>query len=244
MDTYDIAAYGQRHAGIYDDLYSSYEQTTIETLNELAGTGPALELGIGSGRIAIPLANKGVVVQGIDASPAMVSKLHAKPGGHQIQVSIGDFASVEVDGVFPLIFVVFNTFFALPSQQEQLRCFRNVARHLGRDGAFLLEAFVPDVTRFNRGQTISMTKMTTDLVVLDIAEHDPLRQRITSCHIFLTEKGTQIYPDQLRYAWPSELDLMAELAGLKLRWRWSNWHRDSFTAKSEKHISVYERASM
>ena len=243
MDTYDFAAYGQRHADIYDDLYSSYEQAAIDTLAELAGTGPALELGIGTGRIALPLSNKAVAVQGIDASPAMISKLRGKPGSEMIQVSIGNFADVKVEGGFPLIFVVFNTFFALLSQKEQVRCFRNVSKHLTKEGVFLLEAFVPDLTRYSRGQSVSATKVASECVVLDVAEHDPLQQRIISHHLFITGEGVKIYPDQLRYAWPSELDLMAELAGLKLRWRWSSWQRESFTAESEKHISVYERAS-
>jgi hypothetical protein len=243
MDTYDITSYGQRCASIYDDLYSSYEQAAIDTLTELAGTGPALELGVGTGRIAIPLSNTGVTVYGIDASPAMVSKLRAKSGGDNIRVSIGNFADVEIEGEFPLIFVMFNTFFALTTQEEQVRCFRNVAKHLSRDGVFVLEVFVPDMTRFNRGQNVSATRVTSEHISLDVAEHDPISQRVNSHHVFISGEGIRLYPVQIRYAWPSELDLMAQLAGLRLRWRWSGWQRERFTARSEKHISVYERAS-
>jgi SAM-dependent methyltransferase len=243
MNTYDIATYGERIADIYDDLHSSYEEAAISTLTQLAGNGPVLELGIGTGRIALPLAKSGLELHGIDASAAMVSKLRAKPSGDSIPVTLGDFAGVKVDGEFSLIFVVFNTFFALFSQEEQVRCFRNVAKHLSKDGVFLLEVFVPDMTRFDRGQNVSATKVTSEYVSLDVAEHDPIQQRVNSHHLFITGEGIKLYPVQIRYAWPSELDLMAELAGLKLKWRWSGWQRESFTARSEKHISVYERAS-
>lgn len=242
MDTYDISTYGQRCADIYDDLYSSFKQATIDTLAELAGKGPALELGIGTGRIALPLASRGVTVHGIDASPAMLSRLSAKPGGENIQISIGNFADVEIEGEFSLVYVVFNTFFLLLSQEEQVRCFRNVAKHLSGEGVFVLDAFVPDMTRFVRGQNVSATKVTSEYVSLDVAEHDPVQQRVNSYHLFITGEGIRLYPVQIRYAWPSELDLMAELAGLKLKWRWSGWQRESFTDKSEKHISVYEKA--
>jgi SAM-dependent methyltransferase len=243
MDTYDIAAYGDRIADIYDELHTSYEEAAISALAQIAGNGPVLELGIGTGRIALPLANSGLEVHGIDASAAMISRLRAKPGGDSISVTLGDFADVQADREFSLIFVVFNTFFLLLSQKEQVRCFCNVANHLSKDGVFLLEAFVPDMTRFDRGQNVSATKVTSEHVRLDVAEHDPVEQRVNSHHVFITGEGIKLYPVQIRYAWPSELDLMAELAGLKLRWRWGGWQRESFTARSEKHISVYGRAS-
>jgi SAM-dependent methyltransferase len=242
-DTYDISSYGQRCASIYDDLYSSYDQAAIDTLTELAGAGPALELGVGTGRIAIPLAKSGVTVHGIDASQAMVSMLRAKSGSENIQVSIGNFADVEIEGEFPLVFVVFNTFFALLSQEEQVRCFRNVAKHLSREGVFVLEVFVPDMTRFNRGQNVSATKVASEYVRIDVAEHDPIEQRVNSQQVLISGEGIRLYPVQIRYAWPSEMDLMGQLAGLRLRWRWSGWQREVYTARSEKHISVYERAS-
>ena len=238
-----MATYGERIADIYDQLHTSYEEAAISTLTQLAGNGPVLELGIGTGRIALPLAESGLPVHGIDASAAMVSKLRAKPGGGDIPVTMGNFADVNVDGEFSLVFVVFNTFFLLLSQKEQLRCFRNVANHLSQDGVFLLEAFVPDMTRFDRGQNVSATNVTTESVRLDVSEHNPLEQRVNSHHLSITKDGIKLCPIQIRYAWPSELDLMAELAGLRLKWRWGGWQRESFTARSEKHISVYEKAS-
>jgi hypothetical protein len=171
----------------------------------------------------------------------MISKLRAKPGGDRITVTTGNFADVDTDGEFSLVFVVFNTFFLLLSQSEQVRCFRNVARRLSKDGVFLLEAFVPDMTRFDGGQNVSATTVTAESVRLDVSEHDAIEQRVNSHHLFITEGGIKLYPIQIRYAWPSELDLMAELAGLRLRWRWSGWQRESFTEKSQKHISVYEK---
>ena len=158
MDTYDISTYGERIAEIYDELHTSYDAAAVSTLTQLAGNGRVLELGIGTGRIALPLAKAGLEVHGIDASAAMISKLRAKPGGDSIAVTLGDFADVKVDGEFSLIFVVFNTFFVLRSQEEQVRCFRNVAKRLGKDGVFLLEAFVPDMTRFDREQNVSATQ--------------------------------------------------------------------------------------
>ena len=243
MNTYDITTYGERIAEIYDQLHSSYDEAAISTLSQLAGNGPVLELGIGTGRIALPLAKSGLEVFGIDASVAMISKLRAKPGGDSISVTMGDFADVEIAREFSLIFIVFNTFFVLLSQEEQVRCFRNIAKHLSKDGMFLLEAFVPDMRRFDRGQNVSVTKVTSEYVRLDVGEHDPIKQRVNSHHLFISGEGIKLYPVQIRYAWPSELDLMAELAGLKLKWRWSGWQREDFTARSEKHISVYEKAS-
>jgi SAM-dependent methyltransferase len=243
MSTYDTATYGERIAEIYDQLHTSYEEAAISTLTQLAGSGRVLELGIGTGRIALPLAKSGLPVHGIDASEAMISKLRAKPGGDRITVTTGNFADVEIEGEFSLVFIVFNTFFLLLSQSEQVRCFRNVARRLSKDGVFLLEAFVPDMTRFDRGQNVNATKVTAESVRLDVSEHDAIEQRVNSHHLFITEEGIKLYPIQIRYAWPSELDLMAELAGLRLKWRWSGWQRESFTEKSQKHISVYEKTS-
>ena len=243
MDTYDIETYGERIADIYDQLHSSYDDDAISTLTQLAGNGPVLELGIGTGRLALPLAKSGIEVHGIDSSAAMVSKLRAKPGGDSIHVTMGDFADVDADGEFSLVFVVFNTFFLLLSQKEQTRCFGNVAKRLSKDGVFLMEAFVPDMTRFDRGQNVSATDVTREYVRLDVSEHEPIEQRVNSHHLFITGEGVKLYPVQIRYAWPSELDLMAELAGLRLRWRWGGWRRESFTGRCDKHISVYERVS-
>ena len=213
----------------------------MRALATLAGGGRALELGIGTGRVALPLAEQGVAVHGIDASEAMVAKLRADPGGADIPVTLGDFGHVAVDGTFTLIFAVFNTFFALTTQEAQVRCFRRVAERLADGGVFLIEVFVPDPARFVRGQGVGVTSLDTDRVTLEVARHDALQQRVYSQHLVLTESGTRFYAVQIRYAWPSELDLMARLAGLRLSERWSDWSGAPFTTASTRHISLYER---
>jgi SAM-dependent methyltransferase len=240
---YDASTYGDRMAEVYDEWFAvpSDTEDTVGFLSDLAGPGPVLELGIGTGRIALPLAQKGYEVHGIDASETMVKKLKSKAGGEDIPVTIGDFAEVDVEGAFSLVYVVFNTLFALLSQDDQVRCFSNVARRLREGGVFAIEAFVPDMTRWDRDQRVEAQLVEKDSVVLGAAIHDPVVQRITSNHLLVSEKGVKMYPVRLRYAWPSELDLMARLAGLRLRERWGGWHREPFTASSAKHISVYER---
>jgi SAM-dependent methyltransferase len=236
---YDAATYGERVAGVYDEWYDSVEETAITTLVNLARNGRVLELGIGTGRFALPLKEKGIDIHGIDASESMVSRLRAKSGGGSIPVTIGNFADVEIEGKFSLIFVVFNTFFGLLSQEEQVRCFQNVSKHLDTKGVFLIEAFIPDLTRFNKGQCVRATTVSTDQVKLEISCHDIAQQQVTSQHVVMTEHGTQLFPIQIRYAWPAELDLMAQLAGMRLRSRWGGWRREPFTSQSKKHISVY-----
>lgn len=239
MEDYDERTYGDRIAGAYDELYSEFDEKSISTLAELAQGGPALELGIGTGRIALPLRQKGVEVHGIDASKAMVEKLRAKPGGEDIPVTLGDFGEVAVEGQFSLIYVVFNTFFGLLTQDDQIRCFKNVAQHLSPGGVFLMEVFVPDMSRFTDRQTFRVVAIDENRVRLEASQHDPVNQQVSSRHVHLSEKGVQLYPVKLRYAWPSELDLMARLAGLELRHRWGDWDQSEFTADSGKHISVY-----
>lgn len=242
MDTYKEDSYGERVAGVYDDWYAEYDDNTLVTLRELAQGGRVLELGVGTGRIALPLQRSGVEVHGIDASEAMVAKLRAKPGGESITVRLDNFADVAVEGQFSLIYVLFNTFFALLTQDEQVRCFENVARHLSADGDFVIEAFVPDLTRFDGRQTVRAIRVGNDEVRLDASQLDPVSQQVMSQHIVLTEKGVRLYPVKLRYAWPTELDLMAQLAGLQLRHRWNSWKRTPFSEDSNKHISVYRHA--
>lgn len=239
MEDYQEATYGDRIAGVYDELYSQLDEKSIDILAELARGGPALELGIGTGRIALPLREKGVKVHGIDASEAMLEKLRAKPGGQKIPVTLGDFGKVAVDGQFSLIYVVFNTFYALLSQDAQIDCFMNVADHLDPQGVFVLEVFVPDLTRFTDQQTFRTINLDQDRIQLEASRHDPVSQQVISQHIFITSEGIRHYPVKLRYAWPSELDLMARLAGLELQHRWGDWDRSDFTADSRKHISVY-----
>jgi SAM-dependent methyltransferase len=245
MNAYDITTYGERMAEVYDQWPCLPQNTDaiVACLTRLAGGGPILELGIGTGRIALPLAQRGLQVHGIDASPAMVAQLRAKPGGEDIPVSIGNFADVAVEGRFTLIFVVFNTFFGLLSQDDQVRCFLGVAQHLADDGVFVIEAFVPDLGRYDRGQRVAAVEVETDRIRLEASLHDPVQQRVMSQHVVLSEQGIRLYPVQVRYAWPSELDLMARLAGLQLRDRWAGWAQEPFTATSGNHVSVYSRAT-
>lgn len=242
MQGYGPSTYGDRIADVYDEGFSPEDtERVVDCLASLAGSGPCLELGIGTGRIALPLAQRGLEVHGIDASEAMVAGLRAKPGGEAIAVSMGNFADVGVEGRFSLIFVVFNTLFALASQEEQVRCFANVANHLADGGLFVIEAFVPDLTRFTLGQHTHTRWVDVDRVLFEVARLDPVEQQVASQHIVVTEAGVRLYPVKIRYAWPSELDLMARLAGLWLRERWEGWGREPFTASSTKHISVYGR---
>lgn len=243
MDSYQDDTYGERIAGVYDAWYGKYDEAAIQTLAGLARGRRALELGIGTGRIALPLQQKGVEVHGIDASQAMVAQLRRKPGGERIPVTFGNFADLAVEGQFFLIYVPFNTFYALLEQEEQVRCFQNAAAHLTPDGVFVIEAFVPDLARYSTGrQTMRVISQDTDELRFDASTLDPLRQQISSQHVLLSEKGVQLYPAKLRFVWPSEMDLMARLAGMRLRVRWGSWAQEAFTAESSRHISVYERA--
>jgi SAM-dependent methyltransferase len=244
MDEYGASTYGDRIADIYDERYAevfgSDLAATVAILKEIAGDGAALELGIGTGRIAIPLAEAGVRVQGIDASEAMVGRLHAKRGGSAIPVMMGDFRDFTIDERFRLVYVVFNTFFGLLTQEDQVSCFRSVARHLTDEGVFAMEAFVPDATRWDRGQRVSATRVELDEVEIEVSMHDSLAQRTHSHHLIVREDGVRLYPVRIRYAYPSELDLMARLAGMRLRERWADWDRSPLAATSQKHISVWE----
>jgi SAM-dependent methyltransferase len=247
MAEYGPATYGDRIAAFYDRFVEPTVGATtaaaVEFLAPLATGGHALELGIGTGRIALPLADRGVDVHGIDASTAMLERLKSKPGGAEVPVTIGDFATLEqVDGQFDLIYVVFNTFFALLDQELQITCFQSVAKHLTVDGAFVIEAFVPDPARFDRGQRVGATRVETDRLQLDVSRLDPVSQRVTSQHVLIGAEGIVLLPVQLRYAWPSELDLMARLAGLRLRDRFGGWRREPFTSASPGHVSVYTSA--
>lgn len=240
MSTDSHGAYGEKVAGVYDNWYAELDPYAVDALADLAGGGKALELGIGTGRIALPLSAKNVEVHGVDASPSMISRLHEKPGGDRISVTQGNFAEVPVEGKYALVFIVFNTFFMLTTQEEQVQCFRNVAQRLAPGGCFVIEAFVPDLTRFIQRQANWATKVTADEVLLDVSNHDAVAQRVTGQKVVITEGNVRLYPSQIRYCYPSELDLMAQLAGLRLRERWDNWKREPFTSESGKHISIYE----
>ncbi len=194
------------------------EAAAVAFLERLAGGGPALELAIGTGRIALPLAARGIRVDGIDISTAMVDQLRAKPGGADLAIEIGDFADVPVSGSYRLIFVVWNTLFNLLTQERQVRCFENVAAHLTDDGSFVVEAFLPAfLYRLRDHQYVDAEAIGVDEVRLDVARHDPLTQRLEESHVSLSAAGVHLNPIVTRYAWPSELDLMARIAGLQLK---------------------------
>lgn len=237
----DPAEYGDRIAHLYDELYpeSASAEVAAETLAGLAGGGTVLELGIGTGRIALPLARRGVSVCGVDSSQAMVDRLRAKPGGAAIPVSIGDFGTADLGGPYSLVFVAFNTFFGLITQEDQVRGFANVASSLADGGRFVMEAFVPDLARFDRGQRTSAAQVRSDSVTFETSEHDVMTQTVRSAHVIVTQAGNQIFPVTIRYAWPSELDLMARLAGLELAERWSSWGCEPFSSASTGHVSVW-----
>ena len=239
----DPAFYGDRWAEVYDEHYGSRDgDAVVEFLAGLAGGGPALELAIGTGRIALPLTARGIGVEGVDASEEMVQRLRAKPGGESIPVTMGDMAEVPVSGPFALVYLVFNTLFGLLTQERQVSCFRNVARVLGPVGAFVIECFVPDLTRFDRDQRVQALDVTEDAVTFEFSRHDPVKQLVTSQAVTLDGDGMRMRPVAIRYSWPSELDLMAAQAGLRLTERYSDWDRRPFGAASNAHVSVYRPA--
>ncbi len=235
-------SFGDEVAASYDDELRGDEAETVAFLEQLARGGNVLELAIGTGRIALPLAATGTRVDGVEISPAMAATLRSKPGGEQISVTMGDFADVAVPDSYQLIYVVFNTMFNLLTQDDQVRCFENVAAHLTDDGAFLIEAFVPTfLYRLRSDQYVDAESIGIDEVYLDVGRHDPVSQMLDESHISLSRSGVKVFPIVCRYAWPSELDLMARIAGLRLAERWSGWNREPFNSTSERHVSVYRR---
>jgi SAM-dependent methyltransferase len=247
MEEYNASTYGDRIAGAYDERFTRTLDTmaAVEAIADLAtasGATRVLELAIGTGRIALPLKERGFEVHGIDISDAMVAKLREKPGGDDIPVTMGNFADVPIDGTFKLIYLVFNTLFALLTQSEQIECMQSVASHLEPGGVFLLECFVPDLARFDRGQRVSATHVGVDDLLFDVAIHHSAEQRVDSTHVLIQGGEVRTYPVRIRYAFPSELDLMARIAGLKLRERWGGWEREPFSDESGSHVSIYERA--
>ncbi len=213
-------------------------ESTVDFLAPLAGGG-ALELGIGTGRIALPLAARGVRVEGIDLSPDMVAKLRSKPGGETMPVALGDFSSTTVDGPFSLVYLVFNTIMNLTSQEAQVACFRNAAAHLEPGGSFVVEVGVPDLRRLPPGERYVPFTVRPDHVGVD--EYDVVEQGLVSHHYVLDGDRAERISVPFRYVWPAELDLMATLSGLVLRERWENWQRAPFTAESREHVSVWEK---
>jgi SAM-dependent methyltransferase len=242
VQEYTQRTYGEEWAAEYDSIHGELDpMQAVETLADLAAGRPVLELAIGTGRIALPLKERGVEIHGVDISDAMVAQLRKKPGGEEIPVTMGNFAEVDFGGKFPIIFLAFNTIFGLLTQEDQLRLFENVAKQLTEDGVFLIEAFVPDLTRYNRDQRVSALEVELDSVRIEFSKHDPSKQLLESQIATLSADGIKMRPIRLRYAYPPELDLMAKLAGLRLRERWGGWDRSEFGPRSSQHVSVYER---
>ena len=233
---------GDRWAGAYPDLtFGPDPAPTVEFLAALAdGAGRVLELGIGGGRVALPLTRHGITVEGIEASQAVLDRLRATPGAESIPVTLGDLADVPVDGAFGLVYLVWSGLFHLPSQARQVDCFRNAARVLAPGGAFVIECFVPGPAQFDRG--VEVNTVTEESASMTLTRHDPVAQRIFTQRVrFGDGRKVRMFPVAMRYCWPSELDLMAELAGLRLRERYADWSRAAFGADSRSHVSVYER---
>jgi SAM-dependent methyltransferase len=236
--------FGGRVAARYDESSAEmFEPAVVEPvvdfLAELAGDGAALELGIGTGRIALPLAQRGIRVHGIDLSEAMVAKLREKPGAEQIGVTIGDFATTTVEGRFSVAYLVFNTINNLTTQDEQVACFENVAAHLDPGGCFVIEVGVPGLRRLPPGETFHVFDFSESHLGVD--EYDVVNQGLVSHHFSLSDGKWERLSVPFRYVWPAELDLMARLAGMTLRERWSGWKREPFASESTKHVSVWEK---
>jgi SAM-dependent methyltransferase len=212
---------------------------TVDFLAALAGDGAALELGIGTGRLALPLSARGVPVCGIDLSPDMVAQLKAKPGAAAIGVTIGDFATTVVEGTFRLAYLVYNTIGNLTSQDDQVACFTNAGRHLEPGGCFVIEVGVPPLRRLPPGETALAFRVTPDRLGFDTL--DVAQQRGVSHHYWVGEGRAGTFAMPYRYVWPAELDLMARIAGMRLRERWSDWNREPFTSDSTSHVSVWEK---
>jgi SAM-dependent methyltransferase len=239
----DEGYFGERVAAVYDEHSASMFDPAVvapaaDRLAQLAGDGRALEFAVGTGRIALPLAERGVPVVGIDNSEAMLARLREKPGAERIEALVGDMATTRVDGDFSLVYLVFNTIFNLTTQDGQVACFENAAAHLGSGGRFVVEARVPELQRLPLGQTVLPWR--ADPTGLSFYVYDVVTQRLSGQHYYVEDdRRLQPSPTEMRYAWPSELDLMARLAGMRLEDRWAGWGREPFTALSPSHVSVY-----
>lgn len=247
MTPHDPAAYGDAWAEIYDDWHPSppagfVDFITTELADVHAPRGPVLELAAGTGRLALPLAALAIETWALDASTKMLDRLRAKPGASDVRVVEADMASFELDrDDFAMVFVAATSLFGLLSQELQLACFTSSGRHLRAGGRFVVECFVPDLSRFTDDTNLTTRDVGDGVLRLDASTHDPVTQIVRSHHVFLRPSGTELLPVDIRYAWPSELDLMARVAGLGLVARYASWHRDPFTRFSPGHVSVYGR---
>jgi SAM-dependent methyltransferase len=239
----DPGLFGRQWAHGYDGPGNPDPAPAVEFLAELAAGGPVLELAIGSGRVALPLAARGIPVEGIEASPEMVELMRAKPGGAAIPVIVGDMADVGVTGPYPLAYLVFNTLFNLTGEGRQEDCFRNVARVLAPGGAFVIEAFVPDLDDFDRNeQQVQVRSVTEDAVTVRLHQYDRAAQTFVRQTITFTDGGVQLQPFGMHYRWPEQIDELAARAGLRLEARYATWQRAPFGPDSTDHISVYRKS--
>jgi hypothetical protein len=232
------ANYDAASAGMFDPAVLG---PAVDLLEGLAAGGAALEFAIGTGRIALPLAERGVRVAGIDNSEAMLARLREKPGAERVEARVGDMAATRVEGDFSLVYLVFNTIFNLTTQEDQVACFENAAAHLAGGGRFVIEARVPELQRLPLGQTVLPWRADPDGMSYYV--YDTVTQGLSGRHYNFVDGRVVSNPIEMRYAWPSELDLMARLAGMRLADRWGGWRREPFTALSPAHVSVYERAT-
>ncbi|MEV0154346.1 class I SAM-dependent methyltransferase [Micromonospora sp. NPDC050686] len=237
----DPALFGRLWAATYDGPGNPDPGPAVDFLADLAGPDPVLELAIGTGRVALPLAERGLAVEGVEASEEMVAVLRGKPGGDGLPVVIGDMADVPVDGPYSLVFLVFNTLFNLTGAGRQEDCFGNVARVLAPGGAFVIETFVPDPADFDRNEQVRMSAVTEDSATIRLHQYDRAEQTFVRQTITFDRDGVHLHPFAMRYAWPEQIDAMAERAGLRLTERYADWDRAPFTTQSRSHISVYRR---
>jgi SAM-dependent methyltransferase len=240
---HDPTAYGASIADEYDSLYEGVldTQVAVDRLVELAEQGPVLELGIGTGRLALPLAARGLSVHGVEASPAMVERLRTKPGGADIAVTLGDFTDVSVPGPFSLVVLAFNTIFALPSEDAQVACFHTAGRHLAPGGRFVVEAWVLDAGRFVDRSAVSVRHLTAERLSLDTARIDAGGERMETVQVVLGDGAVRLFPANHTYVGPRQLDLMARSAGMRCEHRWAGWDRRPFDVASRRHVTVYRK---
>lgn len=240
-ENHDASEYGRHIAEDYDAIYGQVFDTdgAVATLARLAGDGPLLELGVGTGRLAIPLAATGLEVHGVDGSAAMLDHLARKPGGDRVVTTVGDFSQVTVPGRFSLVALTTQTIYALPDQDAQVRCFANAARHLRPGGCFVVEAWIPKLAPDGQPR-LEPRELSPGHVGLVVSRNDPVRQLLSTTQVVLGGNvGVRVFPVVHRYAYPSELDLMARLAGLELEHRWADWHGSPLLDSSTDHVSVY-----
>jgi SAM-dependent methyltransferase len=238
--------FGEDVAERFDERYAhkavaAVVDPIVALIADLAGSGAALEFGVGTGRIALPLARRGVHVHGIDLSEAMVARLRAKAGAERVIVTVGDFATTTVEGSFSVVYLVANTIMNLTTQDEQVACFRNAAAHLEPNGCFVIEVLVPRLQRLPPGETFQ--PFAVEPTHLGFDEYDIVRQGLISHHYWIEDGRVDVISPPFRYVWPAELDLMARLAGMSLRERWGGWEREPFTADSPTHVSVWEKTA-